>query len=56
MRSQSNRPCDLISIVHQQAGADEVELVFLEAPQDECGIVQQLERLAREFVDTAAKI
>jgi len=41
---------------YREAGADEVELVFLEAPQDERGIVQQLERLAREFVDPAAKL
>jgi probable F420-dependent oxidoreductase len=41
---------------YRDAGADEVELVFLEAPQDERGIVQQLERLAREFVEPAAKL
>jgi hypothetical protein len=41
---------------YRDAGADEVELVFLEAPQDEGEIVQQLERLAREFVDPAAKL
>ena len=41
---------------YRDAGADEVELVFLEAPQDEHGIIQQLERLAREFVEPAAKL
>ena len=41
---------------YRDAGADEVELVFLEAPQEERGIVEQLERLAREFVEPAAKL
>ena len=41
---------------YRDAGADEVELVFLDVPQDERGIVQQLETLAREFVDPAATI
>jgi probable F420-dependent oxidoreductase len=41
---------------YRDAGADEVELIFLEAPQDERGIVQHLETLARQFVDPAAKL
>jgi len=41
---------------YRDAGADEVELIFLQAPQDERGIVQHLETLARQFVDPAAKL
>jgi probable F420-dependent oxidoreductase len=41
---------------YRDGGADEVELVFLQAPQDEREIVQQLEKLARDFVEPAAKI
>jgi probable F420-dependent oxidoreductase len=41
---------------YRDAGADEVELVFLEAPQNEREIVQQLERLAREFVEPGAQL
>ena len=41
---------------YRDAGADEVELIFLQAPQDERGIVQHLETLAHQFVDPAAKL
>lgn len=41
---------------YRDAGADEVELILLDPPADERGIVQQLEKLAREFVDPAAKL
>jgi probable F420-dependent oxidoreductase len=41
---------------YRDAGADEVELLFLEVPKDEREIVQQLERLAREFVEPAARL
>jgi probable F420-dependent oxidoreductase len=41
---------------YRDAGADEVELIFLEAPKDERGIVQHLETLAGQFVDPAAKL
>jgi probable F420-dependent oxidoreductase len=40
---------------YRDAGADEVELIFLEAPDDEREVVRQLERLARDFVEPAAK-
>lgn len=41
---------------YRDAGADEVELVFLEAPGGERELIQHLERLAREFVEPAAKL
>ena len=40
---------------YRDAGADEVELVFLQAPQDDREIIRQLERLSREFVEPAEK-
>jgi probable F420-dependent oxidoreductase len=41
---------------YRDAGAEEVELILLNAPQDEPGIVQELERMARAFVEPAAKL
>jgi probable F420-dependent oxidoreductase len=41
---------------YRDAGADEVELTFLDAPIDERRIIEQLEKLAREFVEPAAKL
>jgi probable F420-dependent oxidoreductase len=40
---------------YRDAGADEVELIFLDPAADDQGIIQQLEKLAREFVESAAK-
>jgi probable F420-dependent oxidoreductase len=40
----------------RDAGADEVELVFLEAPGDERDVIRQLEKLAREFIEPASKL
>ena len=40
---------------YRDAGADEVELIFLDAPDDERVVIRQLERLAREFVEPASK-
>jgi hypothetical protein len=41
---------------YRDAGADEVELIFLDAPNDEREVISQLERLAREFVEPASKL
>lgn len=41
---------------YRDAGADEVEVIFLDPPNDEREVVLQLERLAREFVDPAANL
>ena len=41
---------------YRDAGADEVELIFLGAPNDERELISHLERLAREFVEPAAAI
>jgi probable F420-dependent oxidoreductase len=40
---------------YRDAGADEVELIFLDAPNDEREVIRQLERLAHEFVEPASK-
>jgi probable F420-dependent oxidoreductase len=40
---------------YRDAGADEVELIMLDAPNDDREVVRQLERLAREYVEPAAK-
>ena len=40
----------------RDAGADEVELLFLEAPADENDVIRQLEKLAREFIEPACKL
>jgi len=40
---------------YRDAGADEVELIFLDAPNDEREVIRQLEKLAREFVEPASK-
>jgi hypothetical protein len=41
---------------YRDAGADEVELIFLDVPDDEREVVRELERLAREFVEPASKL
>jgi alkanesulfonate monooxygenase SsuD/methylene tetrahydromethanopterin reductase-like flavin-dependent oxidoreductase (luciferase family) len=41
---------------YRDAGADEVELIFLDAPNDERDVIRQLESLAREFVEPASKL
>jgi len=40
---------------YRDAGADEVELIFLDVPDDEREVIRELERLAREFVEPASK-
>ena len=40
---------------YRDAGADEVELIMLDAPNDERVVIRELERLAREYVEPAAK-
>jgi probable F420-dependent oxidoreductase len=41
---------------YRDAGADEVELIFLDVPDDEREVIRELERLAREFVEPASKL
>jgi alkanesulfonate monooxygenase SsuD/methylene tetrahydromethanopterin reductase-like flavin-dependent oxidoreductase (luciferase family) len=41
---------------YRDAGADEVELIFLDVPQDDRQIIQQLETLARQFVEPGSKL
>jgi probable F420-dependent oxidoreductase len=40
---------------YRDAGADEVELILLDASTDEREVIRQLERLARDFVEPASK-
>jgi alkanesulfonate monooxygenase SsuD/methylene tetrahydromethanopterin reductase-like flavin-dependent oxidoreductase (luciferase family) len=40
---------------YRDSGADEVELIVLDAPQNEREVIRHLERLAREFVEPASK-